>query len=312
MDEIATFARERIEKGSKSFAMAARLFDGDMRASVYMLYAWCRRCDDEIDGQELGFAAAGPAPPIARRLAAIEEKTRAALAGEACEPEFIALARVMRRHGIPDWLPLEHLQGFAMDAAATSYRSLDDTLKYCWHVAGAVGVMMAMVMGARDRDVLLRACDLGVAFQLTNIARDVVADAASGRVYLPADWLAAEALSPRDVADPECRAAVHRVTTRLLAVADDYYRSATHGLAALPPRAALAIGAARSVYRSIGCLVRRRGAAAWDRRAIVGPAGKAGAVVSGAGLALWARIAACLGPAPERPKLYSPAALDRL
>jgi len=312
MDEIASFARQRIEKGSKSFAMAARLFDADMRASVYMLYAWCRRCDDEIDGQELGFAATGSAPPIAARLAMIEEKTRAALAGEACEPEFVALARVMRQHRIPDWLPFEHLAGFAMDAAATSYRSLDDTLKYCWHVAGAVGVMMAMVMGARGRDVLLRASDLGIAFQLTNIARDVVADARSGRVYLPSDWLAAEALTPGDVGDPQNRAAVHRVTTRLLAEADDYYGSATHGLAALPPRAAVAIGAARSVYRSIGCLVRRRGAAAWDARAIVGPAGKAGAVLSGAGLAAWSRIAASLRPAPERPGLYSPAALDRL
>jgi phytoene synthase len=312
MDDITAIARGRIEKGSRSFAAAARFFAPEMRASVHLLYCWCRHCDDETDGQELGFAPRPGAAPLAGRLGALEAETREALAGRATRPEFIALSRVVERHAIPHVLPLEHLAGFAMDAAGTRYRTIDDTLKYCWHVAGAVGVMMAMVMGARERETLLRASDLGIAFQLTNIARDVIADAGAGRVYLPERWLADEGIAPEAVAASENRQALHLVTVRLLDVADDYYASAGHGLALLPPRAGLAVATARSVYARIGALVRRRGAAAWDRRAIVGPLGKAGAVAEAIAITVHARGRAALGPPPPRSGLYVPAALGDL
>ncbi len=312
MDDIVNFAQERIEKGSKSFTSAARFFDPQIRASVYMLYCWCRFCDDEIDGQDLGLATAEVTAPIEQRLSELEYKTRCAMTGDVSEPEFIALSRVMDRHDIPSRLPLEHLAGFAMDAAGTRYRTLDDTLKYCWHVAGAVGVMMAMVMSARHRNALIRASDLGIAFQLTNIARDVVADAQSGRVYLPEDWLATENIRPENIAARANRDALHRVTMRLLDIADQYYDSATYGLAMLPPRASVAISAARSVYRSIGVLIRRRGSRAWDQRAIVGSSGKAFAVLSGAGLAAWSHARNIYTSPPPRQNLYLPAALSDL
>jgi len=312
VDDITAIARGRIEKGSKSFAAAARFFAPDMRASVHLLYCWCRHCDDETDGQELGFAPRPGDGPLSERLEALEAETREALAGRATRPEFIALSRVVERHAIPHVLPLEHLAGFAMDAAGARYRTIDDTLKYCWHVAGAVGVMMAMVMGARERETLLRASDLGIAFQLTNIARDIVADAGAGRIYLPEDWLADEGIAPETVAASENRQALHLVTVRLLDLADDYYASAGHGLALLPPRAGLAVAAARSVYRRIGALVRRRGAAAWDRRAIVGPLGKAGAIAEGIAAAAFARARAAVRPPPPRGELYVPATLGDL
>ena len=97
-------------------------------------------------------------------------------------PVFQGLAEVVRRHGLAAALPLEHLAGFAMDVFGTRYRNLDDLLLYCWRVAGVVGVMMAHIMGAQRPETLDRACDLGIAFQLTNIARDVLEDAAIGRV----------------------------------------------------------------------------------------------------------------------------------
>ena len=306
MDEIRDYARERIEKGSKSFAAAARLFDEATRDSVYLLYSWCRYCDDEIDEQELGFAPRPATTAMAERLAALQTDTAEALKGRAARPEFAGLNRVVKAHAIPHALPHEHLAGFAMDAADTRYRTIDDTLKYCWHVAGAVGVMMAMIMGARERHVLLRASDLGIAFQLTNIARDVMADAAVGRVYLPEDWLGEHGVGTHAVAALEHRAGVHRATVRLLDLADRYYRSSGYGLAMLPPRSSIAIGAARSVYRAIGIRVRRRGVRAWDKRASVGKAGKAGAVASGAAAAVWSRAQALAGPPPPREGLYVP------
>ena len=267
MDVIVEHSRQLIEKGSQSFAGAARLFDRQTRNSAYMLYGWCRHCDDVIDDQCLGFKRDGSnLQPVSDRLAKLEAATRSALEGRADEPVFQALARVTAAHKIPPRYPLELIEGFRMDVEGRRYLTLDDTLSYCYHVAGVVGVMMAMICGVRDEETLDRASDLGIAFQLTNIARDVIPDAQMGRVYLPADWLAEAGLAQRDILDPARRDAVFIVTQRLLDEAEHYYRSARYGLPALPLRAALAIAAARRVYRQIGVMVRRRGPRAWDTR----------------------------------------------
>ena len=176
-------AAQTIQAGSKSFATAARLFDETTRQSAVLLYAWCRHCDDVIDGQQLGHGQQqGDRSDSLAQLATLEQATRLACAGEPTDdPVFAGLAEVIRRHGIAEHYLLEHLAGFRMDVEARDYACLDDTLAYCWRVAGVVGVMMAMVMGNHNPATLDRACDLGMAFQLTNIARDVVEDAAIGR-----------------------------------------------------------------------------------------------------------------------------------
>ncbi len=275
MDEIVRYSRERIEKGSKSFAAAARLFEPETRAYAYMLYAWCRHCDDVIDGQELGFSSGGAgAGSPAERLAELREKTIRAVRGDWDELVFGALHRVVSERGVAERYLLEHLDGFAMDVERRHYATLDDTLAYCYHVAGVVGVMMAIIMGTTDAPTLDRASDLGIAFQLTNITRDVMDDAAIGRVYLPEDWLIEAGVPDGGVADPANRERVYEVTQRLLAVADRFYVSARHGIASLPFRSAWAIAVARFVYRDIGRLVREHGASAWDQRAHISAARK--------------------------------------
>jgi phytoene synthase len=303
--DLTQASRETIQKGSSSFAAAAALFGAETRADAEMLYAWCRYCDDVIDGQELGHGMVPPGPDAGQaRLQALYAQTKAALAGEPTQdPNFAAFQRVALRRHIPERYALELLDGFAMDVAARRYETLEDTLDYCWHVAGVVGVMMALVMGVEPDDLptLRRAQDLGLAFQLTNIARDVVEDAANGRVYLPAQWLA-EAGAPLDaVAAPEHRAAVFAVTQRLLAVAEPYYASAVAGLAALPWRSAWAIATARGVYRQIGVEVLKRGPSAWDERVSTSTAAKAWLALRGGIMALSSRGRS----SPERPALWS-------
>lgn len=133
-------------------------------------------------------------------------------------------------------------------------------------MAGVVGVMMALIMGARDEVVLDRASDLGLGFQLTNISRDVIEDAGIGRIYVPGTFLDMEGVPEAGIADPEHRANVAAAVARLLDVAEPYYEQAVIGMGALPFLAAAAVGAARCVYRAIGTEVRRRGAQAWDAR----------------------------------------------
>ena len=187
-------ATETMAAGSKSFNTAAKLFDASTRRSALMLYARCRYCDDVIDGQALGFRDASALSGSAtQRLAMLKTQTQRAFAGaEMQEPAFAAFQEVATRHAIPPQQAFDHLEGFAMDVRDTHYETFEDTLRYCYHVAGVVGLMMARVMGVRNEAVLDRACDLGLAFQLTNIARDIVEDAETGRCYLPAQWLAEE------------------------------------------------------------------------------------------------------------------------
>ncbi|WP_225759196.1 15-cis-phytoene synthase CrtB [Leclercia sp. Marseille-Q4284] len=286
-------ATDTIAVGSKSFATAARIFDPATRRSVLMLYAWCRYCDDVIDGQELGFNATPvDSAQAERRLEMLKNQTlRAWEGGEMHEPAFAAFQEVALGHNIPLQLAYDHLDGFAMDVRETHYETFDDTLQYCYRVAGVVGLMMARVMGVRDDAVLDRACDLGLAFQLTNIARDIVEDARVGRCYLPAQWLAEENIPPEAIATPQMRQPLAGLARRLVAEAEPYYASARAGLAGLPLRSAWAIASAHGVYREIGMKVSAAGPRAWDKRQGTNGVEKVGLLLKGAGLALTSRLA---------------------
>ena len=267
-----------IAAGSQSFAAAARLMPAGIREDTVMLYAWCRHADDVVDGQELGSAPEMGGDPVAR-LAALKADTLDALRGDGpASPPFAALRAVARRHDFPDRWPLDLIDGFAMDVAGREYRTLNDTLDYSYHVAGVVGVMMARVMGVRDAAVLDRACDLGLAFQLTNIARDVIDDARIGRVYLPGDWLErAGARVEGATPSPE----LYAVILRLLDAAEPYYASALAGLPALPARCAWSIAAAARIYRAIGTRIRRGGPQAYRQRIGTSGTAKAGLALRG-------------------------------
>ena len=266
-EALLDHATETIKVGSKSFAAAAKLFDPATRRSVLMLYAWCRHCDDVVDGQELGFGVASASHDPHGELAQLYEQTSRAYAGEKMlDPAFAAFQEVALRHAIAPRYAFDHLAGFGMDVAEERYETIDDTLRYCYHVAGVVGLMMASIMGAKDDKVLDRACDLGLAFQLTNIARDIIDDAGVKRCYLPAEWLREAGIPPDQVALPRHRVALAKVAARLVEHAEPYYASSLDGIGALPLRSAWAIATARNVYREIGIRIKARGPHAWDER----------------------------------------------
>lgn len=311
--DLDTWAAASIAEGSKSFALASRLFDAETKRRVRLLYAWCRTCDDIIDGQEggrrgvpLGAAVESEAAVIAR-LDMLRERTARGLAAPESESgAFRAIGMVARETGLPRDLPMRHLTGFAMDAYDRRYRSIEDVLEYCEHVAGVVGRMMAIVMGiAPDReDVLVRAADLGLAFQLTNICRDVLEDAANDRCYLPTEWLVAEDIPPGEHARPEYRNGLARIADTMLLLADGYYDSARAGATHLPYRSAWAVLTAAKVYRAIGEKVRAAGPGAWDERRYTTTLEK---LVMLAAARAEAKAAERDGPAPlaKRPGLWT-------
>ena len=269
MTDVLANARAAIARGSKSFAAAAGLFDPVVRDRAMLLYAWCRHCDDVIDGQVLGQGQSGDTRPATVRLAEVEAQTERALAGQPTgDMAYDALARVVAETGLPPRYPRDLIEGFRIDVEERPFATFDDTLAYCYHVAGCVGVMMAVVMGVDpdDRATLDRASDLGIAFQLNNIARDVIDDAMAGRRYLPDDWLADVGLKPNSFAFPANRRQLARLVTRLVDKAEDYEASARFGTPALGLRAAWAVLAAARIYGGIGRKVRDGGAPALDTR----------------------------------------------
>jgi phytoene synthase len=255
--------RWMIKKGSKSFSLAAKLFDPETRDAAFFLYGWCRYCDDQIDDAE----KTENQEELAKRVKALKENTTAAFSfAPQREPVFVALQYIVHRYGIPAHYASELIEGMAMDARGTRYGTLKELLLYCYRVAGTVGLMMSHVMGLRDECALKHAADLGIAMQLTNVARDITEDAAMGRIYLPLNWLQEAQIPAAEVAAPEYRERLAMLSLRLLREADRYYRSGDAGLWHLSFRSACAVSAARQVYSEIGSLLLRRGIRAWDQR----------------------------------------------
>ncbi len=272
---VAT-ARDSIRKGSKSFAAASALFDRATRERVWLLYAWCRRCDDLIDDQDHG-GKLGSAVDVTQRLATVRERTALAFAGKPSgDPAFDALGLVARETGLTLAMADAVIQGFALDAADWQPRSAADLMRYCWHVAGAVGVMMAVVMGVspQDDDTLDRACDLGLAFQLANIARDFAEDDAAERCYVPLEWLAEADIPPGEQMKPMHREAMATLAQRMCRMARAHECSARIGAGRLKPRQRWAILAAAGIYGEIAREVERRGERAWHSRTVVSDARK--------------------------------------
>ncbi|KHK90005.1 phytoene/squalene synthase family protein [Novosphingobium malaysiense] len=275
--QLVEAARRSIRRGSKSFAAASRLFDRTTRERVWLLYAWCRACDDIADEQDHGHAVApgpvGTSMAPENRLATIRTLTELAIAGEDTgSPAFDALALLMREVPVTRAMVEDVMAGFALDADDWRPRGEADMLRYCYHVAGAVGVMMAVVMGVspEDEDTLDRACDLGIAFQLGNIVRDVWEDDARGRCYLPIEWLVEADIPPGEITKPHYRHALVPMVARACELAREYEASARVGAARLAFRQRWAVLSAANIYGGIAREVERLGAHAWDHRVHTG------------------------------------------
>jgi 15-cis-phytoene synthase len=232
-----------LRKGSRSFAAASLLLPKRVREPAAALYAFCRMADDAIDLS----ADPGAVAALRERLDRIYRGT------PADAPIDRAFARVVAERDLPRALVDALLEGFAWDAEGRRYTSISDLCAYGARVAGTVGALMTVLMGPRDAVTMARACDLGVAMQLTNIARDVGEDARAGRLYLPLSWLEEAGVDPvAFLQNPRPGSGVAAVIERLLRFADGLYIRADQGISLLPPDCRPAIRAARLIYADIG------------------------------------------------------------
>lgn len=253
--------RGLIEGGSKTFSAASLLLPSKIREPAFALYAFCRLSDDlvDVDGGSL------------EAIDRLRRRLDLAYAGRPIDaPVDRAFADVVVRFEMPRALPEALIDGLEWDVGGVRCEELSDLYDYAARVAGAVGAMMSVIMGVRDPVAVARACDLGVAMQLTNVARDVGEDARNGRIYLPLSWLRAEGIdAERWLANPVFNPMIGAVVARLLATADMLYTRSDRGIAALPALCRPGIFAARHLYREIGVEVGRRGCDSISGRARV-------------------------------------------
>jgi len=192
---------------------------------------------------------------------------------------------VSDRRGIPVGVACELVEGVRRDLGEVRIADEGELLRYCYRVASTVGIMICHVMGV-PRDGLRFAVDLGVAMQLTNIARDVEEDAAAGRVYLPGTWIDAERVFAAAGGDGGAARRVARSVGDLLDLADRYYRSADRGMHYLPRAARPGILAASRNYEAIGRVVRGKGVRVVRERARTGVLRKASGTVRAVGASI--------------------------
>lgn len=248
--------------GSKSFFAASRLLPPRVRAASIALYAFCRVADDVVDDGDNPSAG----------LVELRERLDNIYCGK---PQFAledqALAIVVHQYKLPRSLLDALLEGFSWDAQGRSYDTIGELHDYAARVAGSVGAMMCWIMGQHQASVLARACELGVAMQLTNIARDVGDDAKIGRLYLPHQWLIEEGIDPLSwLQKPRFDGRLKLVIQRVLHEADLLYARGSLGIADLPRDCRAAVLAARLIYAEIGNQLRRDGYNSVNSRAVVG------------------------------------------
>ena len=260
--------RAVLAEGSKSFNFASRFLPAERRNDAAVVYTFCRTVDDIAD------EAASPSKARDQLMALREELVGVRQCGQLAG----LFLRTAQQRGFSAEPAIHLIDGVTSDLDLVRIQDDVELLRYCYRVAGTVGLLMCGVLGVRAPRAAPFAVDLGIAMQLTNICRDVREDAKMGRAYIPRTRLDAENLTPEQVVEGAFdRDRLASVVADLLALADLYYRSADDGMRFIPLRTRLAIQVASRVYRGIGVkLLSAHSGDSWRGRTVVSGLAKAG------------------------------------
>lgn len=270
-----------MKRNGKSFWFASLFLPRRVAADAARLYAFCRKMDDLAD-------------------VAVTEESRAVLArvrgdlkrGSSSIPDVLDFLALADQYKLPREAAAYLVATFIQDATTELHvEDKDQLVRYCYGVAGTVGLMMSPILGAHRPQAGEAAIHLGIAMQMTNIARDVLEDASNHRRYLPGCWIqdltAQEVLNASESQTSDTRQLVASAVLRLLELADRYYASASLGFPCIPARARKGIEIAAAVYREIGTILRRNQGAWWKGRVRVSTSRK-----------LWIAAQVYLGKSP--------------
>ena len=250
---------QSLARNGRSFNWAKWFLGNEMGKSAAQLYSFCRLLDDMADGD---------IPDGQTRLVAVRDGLLTS--NPTADRALTAFDPFMQDKNIDGDVVLALIDGLLADQNVVAMNNEDELLRYAYRVAGTVGLMMCKVLNCHNPAALAHAIDLGIAMQLTNIARDVLEDASMGRRYLPASWVenmtADEILATSRSQNTARIEIIANGVNRLLALAEVYYTSGRQGLTYLPLRAHISIAVARQVYRQIGVQLKKRDTSWQDGR----------------------------------------------
>ena len=243
---------QALAANGKSFNWARRFLGRRMGGDAATLYRFCRVLDDMADGDIVD----GP-----RRLLTIRDDLSGGY--RATDPLLADFMPFIQQQNLPVPVIVALIDGLLQDQKPVRIADERALRRYAYRVAGTVGLLMCHVLDCDDDAARAHAIDLGIAMQLTNIARDVLEDAEMGRRYLPASWIGdvtpAQIAAASHAPDGDVAQSVRMAVRQLLGMADDYYQSGAAGLTFLPIRAHMAIAVAARVYRQIGVQIAASG-----------------------------------------------------
>jgi phytoene synthase len=254
--DVHQYCQDRAAASGSSFYYSFVFLPPDMRRAITAFYALCRELDDVVDECHEPQVAASKLDWWRTEIARFA-------AGAPQHPATCALADTPQGRAIPPALLLEIVDGMAMDLDHTRYPDFKSLHLYCYRVAGVVGEVAASIFdGARsehDRDIRRYAHELGLAFQLTNIIRDVGEDARRGRIYLPQDELARFGVAEADLLNGRSTPAFEALMQFQYERANACYARALDALPAAARRAQRPGLAMASIYRTLLDEIRRAG-----------------------------------------------------
>jgi phytoene synthase len=258
------YCEQKAAQSGSSFYYSFRLLAPPRRRAITALYAFCREVDDIVDGVH--------DPAVAQlKLAWWRQEIARAYAGSAQHPVAVALTPVVAEFALPQAELQEIVDGMQMDLAHTRYADFTALLAYCHKVAGVVGTLSARIFGYADPATEGYAHDLGIAFQLTNIIRDVGEDARRGRIYLPQDELARFGVTPSQVLRRDASGGFRDLMAFEVQRANDWYARAIAQLPAVDRKRQRAGIAMAAIYRTLLDEIARDGYRVLERRIALTP-----------------------------------------
>ncbi len=261
------YCQRKAAGSGSSFYYSFLFLPPERRRAITALYAFCREVDDVVDEC--------PDAQLARaKLAWWRAELASTYEGKPSHPVTQSLAQATRSFNLPQELLAEIIDGMEMDLTLTRYPDFKALHLYCYRVASVVGLLAAEIFGYEDRRTLKYAHELGIAFQLTNIIRDVGEDARRGRIYLPADELDRFDVPAEDILHACTSDAFRRLMEFQIERAEQYYEQAFAQLPAQDRRAQRPGLVMAAIYRTLLREIRRDGCRVLDRRMALTPVRK--------------------------------------
>ncbi|ACK54898.1 presqualene diphosphate synthase HpnD [Thauera aminoaromatica] len=258
------YCQDKAAKSGSSFYYSFMFLPAERRQAITALYAFCREVDDVVDEcHDLSLAQT--------KLEWWRQEVGRIYGGLPTHPVGHALKDVLKGFRLPQEQLLEIIDGMAMDLSQTRYLDFKGLQLYCYRVASVVGLLAAEIFGYQDRQTLKYAHDLGLAFQLTNIIRDVGEDARRGRIYLPIEDLQRFNVPAKDLLEARYSDAFRELMAFQAERAEKFYDQAFAQLPAIDRKAQRPGLVMAAIYRTLLREIARDGFLVLDRRTSLTP-----------------------------------------